>query len=194
MRYSFMILIVLFMPGAASVSAPAAMTVSSAGEAVRIDLAASAAGEAVPFYSASGADGEGGISELDFHTDPPADEVVKVKWEDLADVEWIWENEFYQVKFGEPAQRLDGKEVLVEGFMFPLEYTRTHTTFLVSASPMTNCFFCGPGEAESMILINAVDEVEYLYTPIRLQGTFKLVHDASMGIIYEMDDVKWVEE
>ena len=185
MRYPFvslLSLIVLFMTGAApALAAMSGLTAGAASESVRFDLAASTAGE-------------GGGSEWGVQTDPPADEVVKVKWEELADVEWIWENEFYQVKFGESAQRLDGKEVLVEGFMFPLEYTRTHTTFLVSASPMTNCFFCGPGEAESMILINAVDEVEYLYTPIRLQGTFKLVHDASMGIIYEMDDVKWVEE
>jgi hypothetical protein len=119
--------------------------------------------------------------------------VEKIKWEDLSDVEWIWDDEFYQVKFGEGATRLDGKEVLVEGFMFPLEYTRKHTTFLISASPMTNCFFCGPGEAESMIMVSSKDEVEYLYTPIKLKGKFKLVHDASMGIIYELENAEWVQ-
>ena len=125
---------------------------------------------------------------------PVNDEIIKIKWEDLTDVEWIWENNFYQVRFGETAEQLDGNEVLVEGFMFPLEYTRMHTTFLVSASPMTNCFFCGPGEAESMIMVNSNDEVEYLYTPIKMKGTFKLIHDASMGVIYELEDAEFVED
>lgn len=122
---------------------------------------------------------------------PAVTEVEKIEWKDLTDVEWIWDNDFYQVKFGEKQQELDGKEVVVEGFMFPLEYTRKHKTFLISASPMTNCFFCGPGEAEAMILVNSTDEVEYLYTPISMKGTFKLVHDASMGIIYELNDATW---
>lgn len=125
---------------------------------------------------------------------PMNDEVIKIKWEDLTDVEWIWENDFYQVRFGDAAEELDGKVVVVEGFMFPLEYTRMHTTFLVSASPMTNCFFCGPGEAESMIMVNSKDEVEYLYTPIKMKGTFKLIHDASMGVIYELEDAEFIEE
>ena len=114
-------------------------------------------------------------------------------WEDLMDVEWTYDGEFYQVKFGESAKEYDGVEIVVEGFMFPLEYTRTHTTFLVSASPMTNCFFCGPGEAESMMLVESKDAIEYVYKPITMTGTFRLIHDAADGVIYELEGATMVE-
>lgn len=120
------------------------------------------------------------------------DEPIIIKWEMLTNVEWVWDNEFYQAKFSEETQKLDGKEVILEGFMFPLEYTRRHTNFLISSSPMSDCFFCGPGEAESMVFVKSLDEVEYLYTPFKMKGTFKLVTDASLGIIYELEDARLV--
>lgn len=116
-----------------------------------------------------------------------------LKWEILSDVEWEWKDEFYEAKFNEKQQELDGKEIIIEGFMFPLEYSKKHKNFLVSASPMSDCFFCGPGEAESMVYVKTDEAVDYTYSQMKVEGTFKLVSDASMGIIYELENARVVE-
>lgn len=118
------------------------------------------------------------------------DEAETVNWQDLTKVEWVWEDGFYQAIFNDAQKALDGKTMIVEGFMFPLEYTRRHQNFLVSSAPMGNCFFCGPGEAESMVYVQTEEPVEYSQRPMKVKGTFKLVSDASMGIIYELKDAK----
>lgn len=127
---------------------------------------------------------------------PEADlnEDETLKWETLAKVEWIWDDNFYRVEFNDEQKALDGKELIVEGFMFPLEYSRKHTTFLVSSAPMSDCFFCGPGEAESMVYVKTETPVEYSYSKMAVKGTFKLVSDASMGIIYELEDAEVISQ
>ncbi len=120
-------------------------------------------------------------------------ETETVRWEILADIEWEWENEFYRARFNDEQQALDGQTVVLEGFMFPLEYTKKHKNFLVSASPMTDCFFCGPGEAESMVYVKTNEAIDYTYSKISVEGTFKLVSDASMGIIYELEDAAVID-
>ena len=44
---------------------------------------------------------------------PTLNDPTPLVWEDLMDVEWTYDGEFYQVKFGESAQEYDGKEILV---------------------------------------------------------------------------------
>lgn len=122
-----------------------------------------------------------------------SDSDEKLRWEILANVEWVWEDGYYQTVYTERQKELDGKTVVVEGFMFPLEYTRKHRNFLVSASPMGNCFFCGPGEAESMVYVQAIEDVEHTNRPMKVKGTFKLVTDASQGILYELKDATVVQ-
>lgn len=123
------------------------------------------------------------------------DEDIEVlNWDTLSEVQWEFNGEYYVAKFNEKQKELNGKELIIEGFMFPLEYTREHYTFLISSSPMSNCFFCGPGEAESMVYVKLNDPTEYNYSAFKVRGTFRLVSDASMGIIYELDNAHVVKE
>lgn len=115
-----------------------------------------------------------------------------LRWEILVNVDWVWEDNFYSAKFNDQQKELDGQELIVEGFMFPLEYTRKHQNFLVSSSPMSQCFFCGPGEAESMVYVRTTEPVDYTNRRMKVKGTFKLVSDASMGIIYELENAEVV--
>lgn len=131
---------------------------------------------------------------LAFSPEADLNDAETLKWETLAKVEWIWDDNFYRVEFNEEQQALDGKELIVEGFMFPLEYSRKHTTFLVSSAPMSDCFFCGPGEAESMVYVKTETPVEYSYSKMAVKGTFKLVSDASMGIIYELEGAEVISQ
>ncbi len=121
------------------------------------------------------------------------DDVITINWEILANVNWEWDGEFYKAEFSEEVKKLDGKEVIVEGFMFPIEYTRKHRSFLISSSPMGNCFFCGPGEAESMVYVLSEEPVDYTIKTFKMQGTFTLVDDVTMGILYQLENAKPVK-
>ncbi|PTM10664.1 MAG: hypothetical protein DA446_09655 [Bacteroidetes bacterium] len=149
----------------------------------RVD--ASAAPAHIPIWASETGLKETGLNTLNTMLNTQ-DETLD--WSVLANVQWQWKDNFYEATFNEQQQALDGKEVAIEGFMFPLEYTRKHQTFLVSASPMSNCFFCGPGEAESMVYVVADEAVEFTNRPVTVKGTFRLVSDASMGIIYQLDN------
>ncbi len=119
-------------------------------------------------------------------------ETEAVNWEALSTVEWMFEDGFYHAVFSEEQEALDGKTMIVQGFMFPLEYSRRHQTFIVSSAPMGMCFFCGPGEAEGMVYVQTNDPIDYSQRPIKLKGTFGLVRDPSMGVIYELKDAELI--
>ncbi|TVR19146.1 MAG: DUF3299 domain-containing protein [Balneolaceae bacterium] len=119
-------------------------------------------------------------------------ETEALNWEALSAVEWIFEDGFYHALFNEEQEALDGKTMIVQGYMFPLEYTRRHQTFIVSSAPMGMCFFCGPGEAEGMVYVQTNDPIDYSQRPIKLKGTFGLVRDPSMGVIYELKDAELI--
>jgi len=127
-----------------------------------------------------------------FTTSVSDSETDTLRWEVLVNVEWVWEDDFYSAKFNDQQKELDGQELIVEGFMFPLEYTRKHQNFLVSSSPMSQCFFCGPGEAESMVYVKTMEPIDHTNRKMKVKGTFKLVSDASMGIIYELENAEVV--
>lgn len=119
-------------------------------------------------------------------------EVEVVNWDDLSSIEWNFEYGYYRAVFNETQEALEGKTLIVQGYMFPLEYTRRHQAFIVSSAPMGMCFFCGPGEAEGMVYVQTKDPIDYSRRPIKLKGTFGLVRDPSMGVIYELKDAELI--
>lgn len=123
-------------------------------------------------------------------SEPDSDSDEIISWSELTNVSWVLEDGYYQAKFTDRQKELDGKVVVIEGFMFPLEFTRKHRNFLVSAAPMGSCFFCGPGEAESMIYVESIEDVEQTNETLKVRGTFNLVTDPMMGILYELKEAR----
>lgn len=121
-----------------------------------------------------------------------SNETEILDWDDLAKVDWVLEDYYYKAIFNDVQKELHGKEVIVHGFMFPLEYSRKHSLFLVSSAPMGMCFFCGPGEAESMVYVQTKEPIDYIRRPMKVKGVFKLVEDTSMGILYELQEAELV--
>jgi hypothetical protein len=54
---------------------------------------------------------------------PTLNDPKPLVWEDLMDVEWTYDGEFYQVKFGESAKEYDGKEMV---HVSPRIHTKAH--------------------------------------------------------------------
>lgn len=111
-----------------------------------------------------------------------------LQWELLADV--IPGEEFGPPTFGDRISQYDGKTVILQGFMLPLENAERQSHFVLSTNP-PHCYFCMPGGPETMVEIFAAPPIDFSYDPIVLQGELKLVRgDESMGLYYQLKGVR----
>jgi hypothetical protein len=44
-----------------------------------------------------------------------------------------------------------------------------------------------------MMLVESEDAIEYIYEPIKMTGTFRLINDAADGVIYELEGAQMVK-
>ena len=78
-----------------------------------------------------------------------------LEWSDLADVQFFEKMsnslgiKYYQANFGEDIQALDGKEVMVMGYLIPLD--ALGETYALSKNPFSACFFCGAAGPETVV-------------------------------------------
>lgn len=87
-----------------------------------------------------------------------ADEPLGINWKNLKDVRFkkkYFEDVgmvFLVPSFGESVKKLEGKEVSIKGYMIPTDVSGE--TYVISANPMSSCFFCGGSGPESMVEVN----------------------------------------
>lgn len=78
-----------------------------------------------------------------------------ISWKDLEDVEYEFDyieglNTWYgKPTFGPSAKALDGKKIIITGYIIPLDLTGGN--YMLSAYPYQSCFFCGGAGQESII-------------------------------------------
>ena len=76
-------------------------------------------------------------------------------WSDLADVQFFekFSNslgiKYYQATFGEDIKELEGEEVMVMGYLIPLD--ALGETYALSKNPFSACFFCGAAGPETVV-------------------------------------------
>ncbi|MEM1322548.1 MAG: hypothetical protein AAGG75_19950 [Bacteroidota bacterium] len=113
----------------------------------------------------------------------PLKEPIKIDWEFLEDINYRLryfselDMEIYAPIFPQSIQALDGKEVVIEGFVIPFD--QEQELLSLSANPYASCFFCGrasPVSVMSMYLKNKgrrykVDDFK------KFKGTLHLNHD-----------------
>ena len=102
-------------------------------------------------------------------------------WTQLTDVKFSKEYsaeagiEILSASFGASLQALEGSEVIIKGYMIPLDPLGTQ--YVLSRNPMVSCFFCGGAGPESVAELRlhpksirryATDEV------ITFKGTLEL--------------------
>ncbi len=97
--------------------------------------------------------------------------------------------------FEQSVAALDGKEIEIEGFMFPLVPTTdipdSGDHFLLSSIPASCPFFHIYGG--QLIDVIAVEEIEFDEDePVRLRGRLELLRDNTDGLFYRMTGVKMV--
>ncbi|MFO1352635.1 MAG: DUF3299 domain-containing protein [Gammaproteobacteria bacterium] len=128
------------------------------------------------------------------HNQPPDEAGSTVTWEQLGNLNIEAKSteplrSEFKVTFPESITSLDGKDVKIKGFMYPLEGKAEQTYFLLAATP-PSCPFCLPGGATSMIEVKCKEPVLFTMEPILLKGKFAVLKDDPSGLFYRMTDAK----
>jgi hypothetical protein len=115
---------------------------------------------------------------------------IVVKWEELIDINYkvrYFESLDMDISapvFGQAQKSLDGKEVIITGFVIPFDENMKYLS--LSANPYASCFFCGGASAASVISMYMKDgtkryEIDDFKT---FKGTLHLNYDDPNEFIY----------
>lgn len=95
-------------------------------------------------------------------------------------------------EFTQDLKNLDGKEVLIQGYMFPLDQEEEQKTFLFGPFPMS-CPFHYHVTPNLIIEAHAKEPVEMSYDAIDLKGTLELVpKDDEYNVFYRLKEARMV--
>ena len=116
-----------------------------------------------------------------------------VSWQQLSDAE-ILEGRTARLKmrYGSGIKALDGQDITITGYMFPLEGAENQSRFLLSAYP-PSCPYCLPAGPAELIEVTDSGGIPFTYDPVTLHGTFHLIRkpeDLMDGMFYRMSDAR----
>ena len=113
-------------------------------------------------------------------------------WKSLEQVDYkVTKDEYgdaYIPVFNEEAKKLAGTEVVVDGFIIPLEGMFKPTQLILSYLPVSECFFCGSGGPESVMEITMKEKIKYTAKRIKIRGKLKLNSDDPDKLMYLLED------
>ena len=125
---------------------------------------------------------------------------LTVNWEDLIDINYEvkyfkeYEMDISTPVFGSSQKALDGKEILITGFVIPFDENTEYLS--LSANPYASCFFCGnasPASVISMYMKNPGKR--YMIDDFKtFKGTLHLNYDNPDEFIYILEDAEEVKD
>lgn len=98
--------------------------------------------------------------------------------------------------FSDEVKKLEGQEVKVKGFLFPLEEEEKQKHFLLSAYP-PSCAFCLPAGPSQLVEVTLDEGIDFTYDPLMISGKMILLQkedDLSSGLFYRMDHAQIIKE
>lgn len=110
-----------------------------------------------------------------------------VSWRLLAQVELVKDKNRFVAQFSKGVADLNAKEVLVQGFMMPLQPGERQTHFVLSSLPQS-CMFCMPGGAEQMVEVKMKVGLKYTLEPVVVKGRLTVLKDDPTGVFYRLTD------
>lgn len=127
------------------------------------------------------------------------EEPIELKWDDLIDINYkvrYFESLDMDVSapvFGNAQKALDGKEVIIEGFVIPFDEDMKYLS--LSANPYASCFFCGNASPASVISMYMKDGTKrYQIDDFKtFKGRLHLNYDDPNEFIYILKDAVEVE-
>jgi hypothetical protein len=127
-----------------------------------------------------------------------------VGWDTLGDLEVTPEviaplQTRFQTDYTREVKALDGAQVKLMGFIYPLEGGLEHARFLLTAWP-PSCPFCLPAGPSQMVEVLCAEPVEFTEGAILIAGRFEVLEDDPSGLYYRLhqaelveryDDIRW---
>jgi hypothetical protein len=114
-------------------------------------------------------------------------------WKTLFTVKYgDWRSTFNPV-FPAAVKVLENKQIIIKGFLIPLQEQKKHTNFLLSAFPFDQCFYCGKAGPETVIEVTVKNGIKATDKIIQLKGTLQLNSQDPTHLFYIIDDGELVE-
>ncbi|WPP48143.1 hypothetical protein [Catalinimonas niigatensis] len=136
---------------------------------------------------------------LQTFTSALAQETVDNKiWKALSGVTYtITEDEYgelYVPVFSKDAKALEGKEVIVPGYIIPFEGLFKPEHVIVSSLPLASCFFCGSGGPETVMEVYLKKPIDYTEAIVAFKGKLKLNDKDYEQLMYILEDAEMIGE
>ena len=87
---------------------------------------------------------------------------------------------------------LDNKEVVLMGFMFPLEQSEKQKNFLLGPYPASCPFHYHSNQAQ-IVEVLTLEPIKFSYDPIKLKGTLSVKYNEETGIFYYLKNAKIIK-
>ena len=98
--------------------------------------------------------------------------------------------EIYVPKFDANVQKMDGKTIVLEGFIIPFDGLFEPDKIIVSALPIASCFFCGGSGPDTVAEVYLSKSVKYTAKAVRVTGKLHLNNDDYNQLMYVLKDAK----
>lgn len=126
-------------------------------------------------------------------------EPIVIDWRLLLDIKYqlkyfsAIEMEIYAPVFSDSLKAIDGKEVIIEGFVIPFD--ETGEIVALSANPFAACFFCGKASPASVISMYLKHQKRYKMDDFRkFHGVLQLNYEAPNEYYYILKEMRPVKE
>jgi len=119
-------------------------------------------------------------------------------WSKLAQVDFVKSNdgyaEIYLPEFSSQVEEVEGKEIILQGYIVPNDGLFSADEFIISSLPLAQCFFCGGDSGpESVAYVYPEKPIKYTAKLVTITGTLKLNRTDSNNLLYMINDAT-VEE
>lgn len=98
--------------------------------------------------------------------------------------------DLYVPVFGDDVKAMQGELVEVEGYIIPFEGMFKPEQLILSALPISECFFCGSGGPETVmeITMKKGNKVKYQTSRVKIRGKLKLNRDNPDKLMYMLEE------
>ena len=98
----------------------------------------------------------------------------------------------FKTDYTREVKALDGQQVKLMGFIYPLEGGLEHARFLLTAWP-PSCPFCLPAGPSQMVEVLCAEPVDFTEGAILLAGRFEVLEEDPSGLYYRLHEAELVE-
>lgn len=95
--------------------------------------------------------------------------------------------------FSDDVKALNGKEIVLEGWMIPLDELRGKNYFVLSALPFANCFFCGGAGPETVMEVFSEKNIKFTEKRIKVKGILNINADDPMKLMYILQKAELID-